>query len=120
MIEILTHKEVAEKIRRGKLAADEFNKKLDDGTNLMFDNFDGCFHVKSPNDPAWAKAAWIEWAQTVEGRGPDKPRFAVGDMGTVWMDLPLAGKSHARVELKPERNEHGHWTIIIWDRLGGV
>ena len=90
---ILSHEEVLAKIAKGEAAAQEFNQLLDDDTNLPFDSMEGRFLIKSPNDWAWAKAAFYEWFDRSTGRGPDKPRFAVGDMGTVWVDLQLAGTS---------------------------
>ena len=109
-----TARDVSDRIALGRWAAPEFNKLLGTpGFDLIQEDEAGRIVLRASEgmSPQYAAAAFTEFAALL--KGPDPPRFGVGMLGSVWVDLILAGKS-VRLALDPSQAKaHGRWGILL-------
>ena len=109
-----TSQQIAERLSLGRWAAPEFNKLLGtSGFDLIQEDEAGRLVLRASEgmSPQYAAAAFTEFAALL--KGPDPPRFGVGMLGSVWVDLTLAGK-HVRLALEPSQAKaHNRWGILI-------
>lgn len=109
-----TSRDISDRIALGRWAAPEFNKLLGTpGFDLIEQDEAGRIVLRASEgmSPQYAAAAFTEFAALL--KGPDPPRFGVGMLGSVWVDLTLAGK-HVRMALEPSHAQsHKRWGIMI-------
>ena len=105
-----TAQDVSDRVALGRWAAPKFNKLL--GTP-GFDLFrpDIALQAQSGLSMEYTRAAF-EGLNTLL-KGSDPPRFGVGMLGSVWVDLTLAGKE-VRVALDPSQAKaHSRWGLLL-------
>ena len=107
-------KDISDRVALGRWAAPEFNKLLGrPGFDLIQEDEAGRIVLRASEgmSPQYAAAAFTEFAALL--KGPDPPRFGVGALGSVWVDLTLAGKE-VRLALEPSQAKaHNRWGILI-------
>lgn len=105
-----TSQDVSDRVALGRWAAPKFNKLL--GTR-GFDLYrhDIELRAQSGLSVEYTRAAYEGLGLLL--KGPNPPRFGVGMLGSVWVDLTLAGKQ-VRVALDPsEAKERGRWGLLL-------
>ena len=104
-------KDVSDRVALGRWAAPEFNKLLDTRGFDPFRQPNIVFAAQEGLSKEYTRAAFEGFALLL--KEPDPPRFGVGALGSVWVDLVLAGKS-VRLALDPSQAKaHGRWGILL-------
>ena len=104
-------KDVSDRVALGRWAAPEFNKLLSTRGFDLFRQQNIVFAAQEGLSTEYTRAAYEGFGLLL--REPDPPRFGVGALGSVWVDLILAGKS-VRLSLDASQAKaHGRWGILL-------
>ena len=105
-----TARDVSDRVALGRWAVVEFNKLLST-RGFDIDHKDIELRAQKGLPMAYTEAAYEAFSGLL--KGPDPPRFGVGMLGSVWVDLILAGKN-VRLALDPSQAQaHGRWGILL-------
>jgi len=106
-----TAQDVSDRVALGRWAAPAFNKLLDTRGFDLFLQKNIEFRAQAGLPVEYTRAAYEGFGLLL--KEPDPPRFGVGMLGSVWVDLILAGKS-VRLALDPSQAKaHGRWGILL-------
>lgn len=103
--------DLSERVVFGRRIAPIFNRYLNKpGFDLHREQEEGTVVLKESSgiSPEYAAAAYAEFNALL--KGPSPPRFGVGMLGSVWVDLHLAGRV-VRLALEVAGNKK--WGILL-------
>ena len=111
-----TAQDVSDRVALGKWAAPEFNKLIGTrGFDLVKADEAGWVELQASEgmSPHYAADAFLELSSRLK-HAERPPRFGVGMLGSVWVDLTLAGKL-VRVALDPSRARPPteKWSLLL-------